>query len=88
MSRISFAEALETASEKVGTTLNEEVAELLQSAAIKIRNSNTIVLDPDVDYSLAEMAMEFRVPKEQLIRNILKEWVEAHYADETFNTIQ
>ncbi|RFB79434.1 hypothetical protein [Methylovirgula sp. 4M-Z18] len=79
MTRISFIDALETASQQVGSTLDQEVAALLRTAATRIRNASTIVLDADVDFPLAEMAMEFGLSKEQLIRNILKDWVEANY---------
>jgi hypothetical protein len=79
MTRISFADALETASKQVDTAIDQEIASLLRNAATRIRNSSTITLDADVDFSLAEMAMEFRIPKEELIRKILKDWVEANY---------
>jgi hypothetical protein len=88
MTRISFADALETASEQVGATLDEEVAALLRRAAIKIRNSNTVVVDADIDFSLSELAMEYRVSKDQLIRKILREWVESHYTDFACGTVQ
>jgi hypothetical protein len=88
MTQITFADALETASEQVGSTPDEEVATLLRSAAIRLRNSSTVILDADVDYSLSELALEFRLSKDQLIRNILREWVEERYTDFAYGTVQ
>lgn len=79
MNRISFADALETASEQIGAPLTDATAALLRNAAIRIRNGNLVALSPHVDYSLAELAMEFGIPKDELIRTILKDWVEANY---------
>jgi len=79
MTRISFVDALETASQQVGATVDQEIASLLRNAAVRIRNSSTIALDADVDFSLAEMAMDFGMRKDELIRKILRDWVEANY---------
>ncbi len=79
MTRISFVDALETASQQVGATVDQEIASLLRNAAVRIRNSSTIALDADVDFSLAEMAMEFGMRKDELIRKILRDWVETNY---------
>lgn len=82
MTRLSLASALNIASERTGDIVDNEIAALLRCAAIRIRNSNTVMIDADVDFALAEVALEMKVEKDELIRHILRNWVQENYLSE------
>ncbi|RNF35865.1 hypothetical protein [Paracoccus methylarcula] len=82
MTRHSLASALNIASERTGDVVDHEIAALLRRAAIRIRNSNTVMIDADVDFALAEVAFEKKIEKDELIRHILRNWVQENYLSE------
>lgn len=82
MNRVTFANTLEAASEQVDRVVDDDLAVLLRHAAVRIRNGNAITLEPDVDFALAEMSLEFGMSKEELIRKVLSDWVRANYLPE------
>jgi len=78
MDRITLADALDQAAERLDGNADQALAALLRNAALLIRNASTIALDADVDFALTECAAEWRIAKETLIRNILTQWVDKH----------
>lgn len=53
-----------------------EASTLFRRAALRLRNPEGIVVEPDDDQALTDLAAELGEPKSDLIRRILREWLE------------
>lgn len=74
--RDRFIQQLEDAADRIADIPRHELAILLRRAAIRLRNVDGIVIEPEVDKALADIAAEIREPKPDLIRRVLREWLE------------
>ncbi len=76
--RERFILQLENAARRVEVMAPAEAVMLFHRAALRLRNIDGPVPDTDVDEALGSVAEELREPKQDLIRRILREWLEAN----------
>ncbi len=76
--RERFIRQLENAARRVEVMAPAEAARLFHRAALRLRNIDGPVLDIDVDEALGSVAENLREAKHDLIRRILREWLEAN----------
>lgn len=76
MTRRSFAEELENAASQIAEFSRADLKALLRRAALRIRNSNGLPLEPHVDDILASIAAGLEMSKAELISRLLTEWLE------------
>ncbi|WP_352683467.1 hypothetical protein [Mesorhizobium sp. M0601] len=68
MTRLTFAEELEGAADRIADISRADVQIMLRRAALMLRNVTGIALDPKVEESLAGLAAEMEVSKSELSR--------------------
>jgi hypothetical protein len=77
MSAERFAKELETAADEVSLRSRADLQILLRRAALRLRNTDAIPFDPDIEKALAELAAEFKTPKNEIVRRIVREGLQA-----------
>ncbi|MFK0688824.1 hypothetical protein ACFX5Q_11530 [Mesorhizobium sp. IMUNJ 23033] len=75
MARLSFAEELESAADQIAEVSRADLQVVLRRAALVLRNVSGIVLEPNVDESLAGLAAEMGASKSDLIKTIVGDWL-------------
>lgn len=75
MTRQRFAERLEEASEQIADVPREELQILLRRAALRLRNTSGLALDPEISDILDEIAGEMQLTRNELIRSIIRDWL-------------
>jgi hypothetical protein len=78
MSLTRFIWQLEETADNIGVEQRYVLAALLRQAAIRLRNSNGVVIEPEMDLALKDIAAKLGESKPDLIRHILREWLERH----------
>lgn len=78
MSLTRFIWQLEETADNIGVEQRYVLAALLRQAAIRLRNSNGVVIEPEMDLALKDVAAKLGESKPDLIRHILREWLERH----------
>ena len=78
MTRSTFAEELQDASDRIADIPRADLQIMLRRAALMIRNTDGIDLDPKVQDSLLGIAAEMKMPKSELIKTILGDWLIAN----------
>jgi hypothetical protein len=78
MSLERFIWQLEETADNIGVEQRYVLAALLRQAAIRLRNSNGVAIEPEVDFALKDIAAELGESKPDLIRHILGEWLEQY----------
>jgi hypothetical protein len=76
MTRRSFAEELENAASHIADVSPADLKALIRRAALRLRNSTGLPLDPDADNVLASIASGLEMPKAELISRLITEWLE------------
>lgn len=77
MPKRTFAEELEAAADEVSIMARADLQIILRRAALRLRNSGAIPFDPDVEKALTEVAAEFDTSKNELVRRIVREGLQA-----------
>ncbi|WP_274627575.1 hypothetical protein [Arvimicrobium flavum] len=75
MTMLSYAKELEDAAERIADISSADLQIILRRAALRIRNSAMIPLDPEWNDALDAVAGEIGVPRNEVIRSIVKDWL-------------
>jgi hypothetical protein len=67
---------LEEAAGNIAVEQRYVLAALLRRAAFLLRNSDGVAIEAETDRGLKNLAAKFGEPKPELIRRILREWLE------------
>ncbi|GAA2888296.1 hypothetical protein GGQ99_004822 [Aminobacter niigataensis] len=74
--RIDFADEMESASNRIADISRADLQIMLRRAAIRLRNVEGIVLEPDVNEAIDALAYDLKMNRKDLIRVIIREWLE------------
>lgn len=74
--RIDFADELESASNRIADISRADLQIMLRRAALRLRNTEGIVLDKEVDEAVSALAAELRMTRQDLLRIMIREWLE------------
>ncbi|TPK70789.1 hypothetical protein [Mesorhizobium sp. B2-4-17] len=78
MTRISFAEELESAADRIRDMSRPDLQIILRRAALMLRNVAGVSLEPATEDALNDLAAEMKVGRSDLIQIVLREWVETN----------
>ena len=76
MTRLSIAEELESAADRVADISRPDLQIILRRAALMLRNLAGVPLDPATEDALNSIAAEMKVGRSDLIQIVLREWLE------------
>jgi hypothetical protein len=77
MSAEKFAKELEAAADEIALRPRADLQILLRRAALRLRNTEAIPFDPDVEKVLTEFAAEFGTSKNEIVRRLVREGLQA-----------
>lgn len=78
MTRLTFAGELQAASDRIADVSRADLQVMLRRAALMIRNTDGVDLDPRVEDSLSDIAVEMKMSKSDLIKTIVGDWLIAN----------
>jgi len=78
MSATDFAAQLEDAADRVANISRADLQVILRRAALRLRNTSQVPIDPEWEDILQSIAAETKVGRNDLVRFIVKEWLEAN----------
>lgn len=78
MSAIDYAAQLDDAAERIADISRADLQIMLRRAALRLRNTVKVPLDPEWEDALSGIASELNVGRNDLIRQIVKEWLETN----------
>ncbi|MER9603425.1 hypothetical protein [Mesorhizobium sp. M0243] len=78
MTRSTFADELQQASDRIADIPRADLQIMLRRAALIIRNTGGIVLDPGVQDTLSHIAVELGLAKSDLIKTVIGDWLIAN----------
>ena len=78
MSRLGFAEQLESAANDIGNADRAEMQILLRRAAIRFRNIEGVPFDSEWSDALNSAAVDLGLTRSDMIRRIIKDWLIGH----------
>lgn len=78
MSRLTFAQKLEDAADRIADEPREDLQILLRRAAIRLKNASGLALDHEMAGVLDDMAGAMKLTRNELIRTILRDWLIAN----------
>jgi hypothetical protein len=73
MTRIDFAEELEDASERIAEITVADLQVMLRRAALRLRNTEGIVLDRDIDEAVYALAADLKITRQDLLRIMIRD---------------
>ncbi|UVK49351.1 hypothetical protein BPNPMPFG_008294 (plasmid) [Mesorhizobium sp. AR07] len=76
MTRLSIAQELESAAERVADMSSADLQIILRRAALMLRNVASVSLEPATEDALNSIAAEMKIARADLIRIVLREWLE------------
>lgn len=76
MTRIDFADELEDAANRIADINRADLQIILRRAALRLRNTEGVVLDQEVNETVYALAGELRMTKQDLLRTMIREWLE------------
>ena len=76
MTRISIAEELESAADRVVSRADLHI--ILRRAALMLRNVSGVPLEPATEDALNSIAAEMGISRSDLIQIVLREWLETN----------
>ncbi len=76
MTRIDFADELEDAANRIADINRADLQIILRRAALRLRNTEGIVLDREVDEAVYALVADLRMTKQDLLRTMIREWLE------------
>ncbi|WP_395451218.1 ribbon-helix-helix protein, CopG family [Aminobacter sp. UC22_36] len=74
--RIDFADELEDAANRIADISRADLQIMLRRAALRLRNTEGIVLDQEIDDAVYALAADLRMTKQDLLRTMIREWLE------------
>ncbi|MER8573499.1 MAG: hypothetical protein E5V66_16230 [Mesorhizobium sp.] len=78
MTRQSIAVELESAADRIGDVSRADLQIILRRAALMLRNTTGVPLEPATEDALNSIAAEMKVGRSYLIQVILREWLETN----------
>ncbi|MFC3321359.1 hypothetical protein [Mesorhizobium cantuariense] len=78
MTRVSFAEELESAADRIADMSRPDLQIILRRAALMLRNVAGLSLEPATEDALNSIAAEMKVSRSDLIQIVLREWLETN----------
>lgn len=78
MSRLSIAEELENAANRIADMARPDLQIILRRAALMLRNVAGVPLEPATEDALNSIAGEVKISRSELIQIVLREWLEAN----------
>ncbi|KEC75490.1 hypothetical protein RLPCCGM1_c0867 [Rhizobium leguminosarum bv. phaseoli CCGM1] len=76
MNTSDTATILEDAADRIADISRADLQIMLRRAALRLRNAGGISMDDDVEEALRDLAGEFGVTRNDMIRYIVREWME------------
>lgn len=78
MTRLSIAEELESAADRIADMSRPDLQIILRRAALMLRNVSGVPLEPPAEDALNSIAAEMKVARSDLIARILRERLETN----------
>jgi len=78
VTRRAFADELQDASDRIADISRADLAIILRRAALWLRNSEDVSLDPAWEDALASVAQEMKLSRGEFIRTIVNDWLVAN----------
>ncbi|MES0028019.1 hypothetical protein [Mesorhizobium sp. M0040] len=78
MSRLSIAEELESAADRIADISRADLQIILRRAALMLRNVAGVPLEPATEDALNSIAAEMKIGLSDLIEIVLQEWLETN----------
>lgn len=78
MTRLSVAEELESAANRIADMSRADLQIILRRAALMLRNIAGVPLEPAIEDALNSIATEMEIGRSDLIRIVLREWLETN----------
>lgn len=78
MTARDFAAELDALAGRIGDVSRADLQTALRRAALRLRNTMQVPLDPEWEDALASVAGEMKLSRNELIRAIVKDWLIAH----------
>ena len=78
MTRATFAGELQCASDRIVDVSRADLQIMLRRAALMIRNTDGVDLDPRLEDSLSDIAVEMEMSKCDLVKTIIGDWLIAN----------
>jgi hypothetical protein len=78
VSRLSIAEELESAADRIGDVSRPDLQIILRRAALMLRNVAGVALERPIEDALNSIAAEMKMGRSDLIARILREWLETN----------
>ena len=75
MPRRTFATELEKAADQIADISRADLQILLRRAALRLRNIEGLTLDADADEAVDFLAAQLKLPRSEVLRNIVREWL-------------
>lgn len=72
------ATILEDAADRIADISRADLQIMLRRAALRLRNAGAISMDDDVEEALRDLAGESGVTRNDMIRYIIREWMETN----------
>ena len=76
--RQTFVELLEETANSINSTPDEDLKSIFMRAALKLRNSKGIDIDPKVDHAVTSLAAEVGVTRAELVGDIIVDWMQSN----------
>lgn len=78
MTRLSVAEELESAADRIADVSRADLQVILRRAALMLRNIAGVPLEPATEDALNSIAAEMEIARSDLIGIVLREWLETN----------
>ncbi|MEI8698149.1 hypothetical protein [Mesorhizobium sp. ISC15] len=78
MTRLSVAEELESAADRIADMSRPDLQIILRRAALILRNVSGVPLEPATEDALNSIAAEMKIGRSDLIQIVLREWLETN----------
>lgn len=78
MPTIDYAAQLDDAADRIADISRADLQIMLRRAALRLRNTVKVPLDPEWEDALSGIASELNIGRNDLIRQIVKEWLETN----------
>jgi hypothetical protein len=74
--RIDFADELDSAADRIVDISRADLQIMLRRAALRLRNTEGIVLDQEIDETVTALAADLKMNRKELLRVMIREWLE------------
>ncbi|MCF6120697.1 ribbon-helix-helix protein, CopG family [Mesorhizobium muleiense] len=78
MTRLSVAEELESAADRIADMTRADLQIILRRASFMLRNVSGVPLEPTTADTLDSIAAEMKISRSDLIQIVLREWLETN----------